>query len=193
MNHELHDQPNKKREFLSTVFFAIIAIGAVLVIRMFIFQPFMVSGESMYPTLKNADYLIVDEASYRFNEPKRGDVIVFRYPENPKRFFVKRIIGLPGETVRFENNAVLIKNEENPDGIKLSEPYISQITIPGEKNEVVVSSDNYFVMGDNRGFSSDSRAWGQLPKENIIGVVGLRLFPLKTINYRPGSLQSFEK
>lgn len=184
---------NKKQELLSTVMFAVIAVGIVLFIRMFIFQPFMVSGESMHPTFNNADYLIVDEVTYRFREPMRGDVVVFRYPENPKRFFIKRVIGLPGETIMFQNNSVYIKNDEQPEPIKLSEPYISQITIPGDKNQITISEGNYFVMGDNRGFSSDSRAWGELPEENIIGIAGLRLFPLKEISYRPGSLKSFEK
>jgi signal peptidase I len=185
-------EKTKMQELLSTITFAVIAVGIVLFIRMFIFQPFMVSGESMYPTFSNADYLIVDEVTYRTRDPKRGDVIVFRYPENPKRFFIKRIIGLPGETIIFENNAVYIQFSDTTDRVKLFEPYIDQITIPGTSRQVTVSADNYFVMGDNRGFSSDSRAWGELPEENIIGIAGLRLFPLKNISYRPGSLDKFE-
>ncbi len=181
------------KELWDTIKFIILAAVIVIPIRMFIFQPFIVSGESMYPTFNNADYLIVDEFSYHFKEPKRGDVVIFKYPNDPKRYFIKRIIGLPGETVVLKDHGVYIKNTENPDGVKLSESYLKQITIPGEQSEITVTADHYFVMGDNRGFSSDSRAWGLLPIENITGTAGLRLFPLKSISYKPGSLQKFEQ
>ncbi len=182
---------NTAKELWDTLKFIILAAAIVIPIRMFVFQPFIVSGESMYPTFHNADYLIIDEFGYYFKEPKRGDVIVFHYPKDPKRYFIKRIIGLPGETVIFKDRGVYIKNSENPDGVKLSEPYLSQITIPGEQQEVTVTPNNYFVMGDNRGFSSDSRSWGLLPKENITGRPGLRLLPLNSISYKPGSLEKF--
>lgn len=180
------------KEILGTVRSIGIALCIVFFIRIFIFQPFLVSGESMYPTFNNGDYLIVDEVTYRFKEPKRGDVVIFKYPENPKRFFIKRIIGLPGETIIFKNNEVYIQTNTTADMVKLSEPYINQITIPINGTEQKIETDHYFVMGDNRGFSLDSRAWGQLPKENIVGVAGLRLFPLSAISYRPGSLEHFE-
>jgi signal peptidase I len=183
---------NTARELWDTLKFIVLAAVIVIPIRMFVFQPFIVNGESMYPTFHNADYLIVDEFSYHINEPKRGDVIVFHYPNDPKRYFIKRVIGLPGETVVFKDDSVMIKNNENPEGVKLSEPYLSQITIPGEKNEIQVTADHYFVMGDNRGFSSDSRAWGLLPRSNMVGKAGLRLLPVKNISYKPGSLQKFE-
>lgn len=183
---------NTARELWDTLKFIVLAAIIVIPIRMLVFQPFIVSGESMYPTFHNADYLIVDEFSYHINEPKRGDVVVFHYPNDPKRYFIKRVIGLPGETVVFKDDSVMIKNNENPEGVKLSEPYLSQITIPGEKNEVQITADHYFVMGDNRGFSSDSRAWGLLPRSNMVGKAGLRLLPVKNISYKPGSLQKFE-
>lgn len=183
---------NTARELWDTLKFILLAAIIVIPIRMFIFQPFIVSGESMYPTFNNADYLIIDEFSYYLHDPKRGDVIVFHYPNDPKRYFIKRVIGLPGDTIIFKDRGVTIKNAENPDGVKLSEPYLSQITIPGEQTEVVVDADHYFVMGDNRGFSSDSRAWGLLPRKNMVGKAGLRLLPLKDISYKPGSLQKFE-
>ncbi len=187
---------NKKetaRELWDTIKFIIIAALIVIPIRMFIFQPFIVSGESMHPTFNNADYLIIDEISYRFKQPERGDVVVFRYPNDPDRFFIKRIIGLPGETITFKDRSVFIKDKENRTETKLDEPYLSQITIPGEKKEVVITEGNYFVMGDNRGFSSDSRAWGLLPKENITGVAKLRLLPFKSISLNPGSVEKFIK
>ncbi len=180
------------KELLGTLRSIGIALAIVFFIRIFIFQPFLVSGESMYPTFNNGDYLIVDEVSYRLKEPQRGDVVIFKYPENPKRFFIKRIIGLPGETIIFKNNEVYIQTNSSADMIKLSEPYINQITIPINTTEQKIDPDNYFVMGDNRGFSLDSRAWGQLPKENIVGIAGLRLFPLSAIEYRPGALSHFE-
>lgn len=182
---------NTAKELWDTIKFIILAAAIVIPIRMFVFQPFIVSGESMYPTFHNADYLIIDEFGYYFKEPKRGEVIVFHYPNEPKRYLIKRIIGLPGETVIFKNNDVYIKNDENPDGVKLSEPYISQNTIPGNDTEIKVTNDHYFVMGDNRGFSSDSRTWGLLPRENITGRPGLRLLPLSDISYKPGSLEKF--
>lgn len=182
---------NAAKELWDTLKFIILAAVIVIPIRMFIFQPFIVNGESMYPTFHNADYLIINEFKYHFTEPKRGDVVVFRYPKDTSRYFIKRIIGLPGETVIFKNHEVYIKNEENPDGVKLSEPYLSQITIPGESKEATVTPDNYFVMGDNRGFSSDSRTWGLVPKEDITGEPYLRLLPLNNVSYKPGALEQF--
>lgn len=184
---------NTAREFWDTIKFVILAIIIVVPIRMFVFQPFIVSGESMFPTFHNADYLIVDELSYHFKKPARGDVIIFHYPLDPKRYFIKRIVGLPGETIMLKDHGVYIKNDANPDGIKLDEPYLSQITIPGEKTEIPVTADHYFVMGDNRGFSSDSRTWGLVPRGNIVGNAGLRLLPLKDMSFKPGSLQKFIK
>lgn len=183
---------NTAKELWDTLKFILLAAIIVIPIRFFLFQPFIVSGESMYPTFNNADYLIVDEISYYLKDPARGDVVIFHYPNDPKRYFIKRVIGLPGETVIFKNNAVYIKNAEYPEGIKLSEPYLSQVTTPGGQTEVEVTEDNYFVMGDNRGFSSDSRAWGLLPRKNMVGKAGLRLLPLKDISYKPGSIQKFE-
>ncbi len=182
---------NAAKELWDTLKFILLAAIIIIPIRMFVFQPFIVNGDSMYPTFHNADYLIINEFRYYFNEPKRGDVVVFRYPKDTSRFFIKRIIGLPGETVIFKNNGVYIKNSENPDGVKLAEPYLSQITIPGEKKEILVTEGNYFVMGDNRGFSSDSRSWGLVPKKDINGQPDLRLFPLNNIDYKPGALEKF--
>ncbi len=179
------------RDLWETIKFIVLAAIIVIPIRLFVFQPFIVSGESMYPTFHNGDYLIVDELSYRFHEPRRGDVIVFRYPNDPKRFFIKRVIGLPGETIVFKDRAVYLKTADQPNETLLDEPYLKQITIPGENKEVTVDPEHYFVMGDNRGASSDSRSWGQLPKENITGAAGLRLLPLADISYRPGAVSKF--
>lgn len=169
--------------------FAIIALIIVVPIRMFIAQPFVVSGESMFPTFHDGEYLIVDELSYLIGNPERGEVIIFRYPGDTKRFFIKRIIGLPNEEISIKNGIVTITNKENPTGFTLSEPYID------EKFNTTVTykteSDEYFVMGDNRNNSSDSRTWAEplttkLTAKLIIGRAYLRLFPLNSISYLPG-------
>lgn len=154
---------------------AVVVTIIVMPIRYFIFQPFFVKGESMEQTFKNNDYLIVDEISYRFRNPKRGEVIVFKYPKDPSQDFIKRVIGLPGETVRIKNEKVEIFK----DGKKLilnESKYLSpgEITL-GDVN-VSLKKNEYFVMGDNRLFSYDSRRFGVVPRKDIIGVVVLRLF-----------------
>lgn len=164
--------------------FAVIALLIVIPIRMFIAQPFVVSGESMYPTFDDGQYLIVDELSYITGSPSRGDVVIFRYPKDTKRFFIKRIIGLPNEEIIIKNGLIKIKNDENPNGFSLDEPYIS------ERFDTTMTfrtgSDEYFVMGDNRNRSSDSRIWGALPSKLIIGKAFLRLLPVDNITYLPG-------
>jgi signal peptidase I len=170
--------------------FAIIALIIVIPIRIFIAQPFVVSGESMYPTFNNSEYLIVDELSYRLNSPNRGDVIIFRYPNDQKRFFIKRIIGLPNEEIIINNGAVTIVNKDSPDGFKLNEPYIDE---PFDTTATYKTGANeYFVLGDNRNRSSDSRVWGILPSKLIIGRAYLRLLPLKSASYLPGYYQEIK-
>lgn len=169
------------REIVTLV---ILALLIVVPIRVFIAQPFVVEGLSMYPTFGDKDYLIVDEISYRLGEPERGDVVIFRYPGNPSIFYVKRIIGLPGETVRIERGNVAITRA---DGTALSfeEPYV----VAEDATYTLTSTlgaDQYFVMGDNRPKSSDSRVWGPLPKEDIIGRAYLRVFPFDRAGFSPG-------
>jgi len=164
--------------------FAVIALIIVVPIRMFIAQPFVVSGESMFPTFNNGEYLIVDEISYIVGNPHRGDVIIFRYPNDTKKFFIKRIIGMPNEEISINNGKITIINTENPDGFVLDEPYIDE-----EFNTTLnykINNDEYFVLGDNRNRSSDSRVWGTLPSKLIIGRAYLRLLPIKNISYLPG-------
>jgi len=189
----LVEKKSKFKEFLEggweLLKFAIIALLIVIPIRMFIAQPFVVSGESMFPTFEDKEYLIVDELSYLLRSPMRGEVVVFRYPGNTKRFFIKRIIGLPNEKVIIKNGEVTIINDENPDGFKLDEPYINE-----KFNTTLtykVSPDEYFVMGDNRNRSSDSREWAdpitsKLNTKLMIGRAYLRLFPFDRISYLPG-------
>lgn len=164
--------------------FAVLALVIVIPIRMFIAQPFIVSGLSMFPTFNDSEYLIVDEISYRFNEPQRGDVVIFRYPKDPSKFFIKRIIGLPGETVLISGNDVTIKNDSHPEGFQLEQPFVTNTANNTLEKEVV--EGEYFVMGDNRSASSDSRYWGTLPRKNIIGRAYLRLLPVAEASILPG-------
>jgi len=158
----------------------IIIIAAIIIIpiRFVVAQPFSVKGDSMEDNFSNYDYLIVDQLSYRFKEVERGDVIVFRFPQHPSEYYIKRVIGLPGETVKISNGEVYICNQKYPDCARLDE---SQYLSPHEKTpgnkEVEVGPDSYFVLGDNRNASSDSRSWGTLPFANIIGKVFVRAWP----------------
>lgn len=178
--------PQEQRDpfFTELLKFIVIAAVIVLPVRLFVAQPFVVSGESMSPTFENGEYLIVDELTYRLEEPQRGDVVIFRYPRNPSEFFIKRIIGLPGETVTVKDGTVSI---ERVDGtmITLDESYVERAD-HGRDATYTVEENAYFVMGDNRSESSDSRVWGLMPKENLIGRALVRLLPLQEAGIFPG-------
>ena len=161
--------------FLDIVKIVIIALIIIIPIRFFVVQPFFVRGASMEPTYSQGDYLLVDEISYRFSEPDRGDVIIFRAPTGESQFFIKRVIGLPGETVRVAGGEVLIINDAFTDGFVLGEEYIGN-SITGNL-ETTLNENEYFMLGDNRGASFDSRAWGPLEHDLIIGKVFLRAWP----------------
>lgn len=161
----------------------IVIIAAVIVIpiRYFLFQPFFVRGQSMDPNFENGDYLIVDEISYRFRNPQRGEVVVFKYPEDPSQRFIKRIIGLPGETVEIKDGRIMIYNENGNQVLNESEYLIPDLHTSGDiKN--TLKHNEYFALGDNRAFSFDSRRFGSLPRENIIGRVILRAWPLDSLS-----------
>ncbi|MCL5733335.1 MAG: signal peptidase I [Patescibacteria group bacterium] len=155
----------------------VVAVGVVVVIRSFLVQPFIVSGDSMDPNFQNGNYLLVDEMTYRFRAPERGEVIVFHYPEDPSIYFIKRIIGLPGEKVVIKNDEVTIYNTSNPQGFVLSESYLPKSVITSGDETFNLSQTQYLVLGDNRQFSYDSREWGLLNKSLIVGLVRLRLWP----------------
>lgn len=166
--------------------FVVLAVVIVLPIRLFLAQPFVVEGESMYPTFDSGDYLIIDELTYRLDDPKRGDVVVFRYPGDPSVFYIKRIVGLPGETVHVERGEVRITTLSG-ETFTLPEPYVvaedATYTL-----STTLGEERYFVMGDNRPKSSDSRVWGALPKENLIGRALVRLLPVSEVGWFPGAL-----
>jgi signal peptidase I len=161
-------------EIIKVVFVASII---VLPVRYFLFQPFIVKGESMMPNFQSGNYLIVDEISYRFSEPERGDVVVLKYPLDTTQRFIKRIIGLPGETIEIKNGKVLILKDGKD--IALNEKqYLSDSLNTSGDIKITLAENQYFVMGDNREFSYDSRVWGILPQKDIIGKVFIRLFPV---------------
>ncbi len=163
-------------------------IGAAIIlaalIQAFVVRPFIVNGTSMDPNIKDRQYLIIDEVTYRARAIERGDVVVFRAPPDPTKYYVKRIIGLPGETVKINGQKITIINTTHPDGFILDEPYITHTS--SDYLEIKVPADRYFVMGDNRSGSYDSREWGTLPKTSIRGRALLRLLPITAIDYLPG-------
>ena len=179
-----------KQTFWELVRFAAIAVIIVIPIRVFIAQPFIVSGSSMVPTFENGEYLIVDEISYTLGAIKRNDVVVFKYPNDPTKYFIKRIIGLPNEIVDIKGSAITITNKEHPDGLKLDQPYVKN-----ESQNVThfeLKDGEYFVMGDNRSASSDSRYWGAVPKKLLIGRALVRLLPVNKIDFLPGNYKQVE-
>lgn len=166
---------------LELVKVVVLAGITIVIIRHFLFKPFYVQGASMEPNFNEKDYLIIDELSYRFREPDRGEVVVFRYPDNPKEFFLKRIIGLPNEAVRVAEGTVTIYNQEYPEGIIVKEDYLpSDLVTVGEKY-IRLGPDQYFVLGDNRPNSYDSRRFGPVEKEALIGRAWLRGWPVSKI------------
>lgn len=164
---------------------AFLIVVVVIPIRLFVVSPFIVDGASMHPTFENLDYLVVDELVYYFKAPARGDVIVFRYPRNPSVFYIKRIIGLPGETVSIDHGLVTITTVDGKK-LALSEPYTVNEDATYTKN-VSLNPEEYFVMGDNRPNSSDSRIWGPLPRHDIVGRVDLRLLQVSRSGFFPGA------
>ncbi len=170
------------RQFFASVLevfeVALVAVGAVFVIRSFLVQPFLVSGSSMVPNFKNGDYLLVDELTYRFRPPERGEVIVFRYPNDPSTYFIKRIVGLPGERIVIKDDKIMVYNQTTTGGFVLTEDYLPKSIYTNGDEEFKLKDDQYLTLGDNRSLSFDSRSWGPLPKNDIVGLVRLRLWPL---------------
>ncbi len=177
----------------------VLALVIILPIRVFLFQPFFVQGASMEPNFEDSQYLIINELGYKqtavdisnfhlftvspFRELERQEVAVFRYPKNRSQFFIKRIIGLPGEKVQIKEGVVTIFNKENADGFLLDESaYLSSKVKTQGEMALALKDDEYFVMGDNRGASSDSRSWGPVKENNIIGKVLLRAWPLDQLS-----------
>lgn len=177
----------------------IFALIIVVPIHTFVFKPFFVQGASMEPNFEDGEYLIVNELGYKktpigllgkewfsvnsFQKVERGMVIVFRYPKNPSQFFIKRVVGLPGEKVEIAGNQIKIYNSDYPQGFVLDEKQYLSGSIKTNGTEVINLKDNeYFVLGDNRTASSDSRVWGAVPADDIIGKVWVRAWPFNRLS-----------
>lgn len=175
--------PDKSSENFWKELFKLILLSLLIVVpfRLYIAQPFIVDGASMDPTFKNGQYLIVDELSFALRAPERGEVLIFKYPKDPSKYFIKRIIGLPNELVSIKDGVVTITNSEHPEGLTLNEPYVKY----GKTDTLsyTLGDGEYFVMGDNRAQSADSRIWGTVPVDNIIGRPIIRVLPP---TYLPG-------
>jgi signal peptidase I len=187
VTEELSSAGSRPASSRSVFLYAVLALGIALFIRLFVAAPYVVQGASMEPTFDDWHYLIIDRLSYDFSEPRRGDVIVFDLPSNTGRALIKRVIGLPGETISIAGNAIVVYNAEHPEGLTLAEPYLSPGNLGGYTNtRTTLREDEYFVLGDNRRVSSDSRVWGVLPREDIVGRVLVRLFPVDRVQLFPG-------
>lgn len=173
----LTPQGGVKLFFVEFFKLALFAVVTIFLVRYFLFKPFYVRGASMEPNFFDKEYLIIDEISYRLRSPNRGEIVVFHYPQNRGEYFLKRIIGLPGERIKTKDGAVIIYSDVHPGGLVLSEDYLPA----GIKNSPDVSfnlgPDQYFVLGDNRNSSFDSRFFGPVNGKELIGRVWLRGWP----------------
>lgn len=161
--------------------FTLITLLIVVPFRLYIAQPFIVSGASMDPTFTDGDYLIVDQITKDFVEPKRDSVVIFKYPKDETKYFIKRVIGVPGDTVEIKNGAVIV------NGATIDEPFVVDINKKKENMaELTLEAGKYFVLGDNRKGSLDSRAWGTVSENQIIGRPVVRLLPVPRFNILPG-------
>lgn len=165
-----------------TVKVVVISLLIIIPVRYFLIQPFFVNGASMEPNFHDHEYLIIDEISYRFRPIERGDIVVFRYPRDPSQFFIKRVIGLPGETMVVRDGGVMVINESYPSGIVLDESvYLEPETVTRGDISVTLSADQYYVLGDNRGASLDSRTFGPIERSSIVGRAWIRGWPIDKV------------
>ncbi len=158
----------------------IVSAVVVLPIRYFLVQPFFVQGQSMEPNFHDSDYLIIDELSYRLREPQRGEVVVFKFPQDTSQYYIKRIIGLPGEILEIEENKITVFNQNFAGGLVLREEYLdgNDRQVDLGKTRIILKENEFYVLGDNRRASYDSRRWGVLPRGDIIGRVWIRAWPV---------------
>jgi len=164
-------------EFIKT---ALIVFLLAIFFRFYIFQPFIVVGQSMEPNFHDKEYLVVDKVTTRFREPKRGEIVIFHPPQNPSESYIKRVIGLPGETVEVKEGKVYVNDKVIQESYILHDPSIS---MKNNYPKVTLGSDEYYVFGDNREHSSDSREIGPIPKANLQGRVAIVLFPFNNIHF----------
>jgi len=188
----------KHESYLSLGLYTLIALLLALLIRFFVAAPYVVDGTSMLPTFQNWNYLIIQKMTaclpgfsscMYLGEPQRGDVVVLDLPEQTSRALIKRVIGLPGDTIVISGSkpTITIIDASDPKGFVLNEPYIDPSNYGGPTDmRVTLGENQYFVLGDNRGVSADSRTWGILPRQDIVGRVILRLYPVNELGILPG-------
>lgn len=166
--------------FVEVVRVVLISVAIIVPVRYFLIQPFYVKGASMEPTFHDDEYLVIDELSYRFRAPQRGEVVVLKNPRGGRDFYIKRIIGLPGERISIQSGQVRITNAAYPTGFVLDETaYLaSSIRTHGDIEEELGPND-YYLLGDNRAASLDSRSFGSIAKQEIVGRTWVRVWPLK--------------
>lgn len=177
------------RFFLDIIETVVVALAIFVIIYLFLVQPHQVNGNSMWPNFLDGEYLLTDKFSYRLGEPQRGDVIIFeappgaRCPQELHCDFVKRIIGLPGETLTLTQGVISINEKPLPESYLPKDFKTTSISSSGSPLRLTLGGDEYFVLGDNREHSSDSRAWGSVPRENIVGRAWLRYWPPQRIGF----------
>lgn len=172
---ESNQMTKKKSPLMELLESLAIAVLLAVVIRMFILQPFFIPSGSMEPTLQIGDRIIVSKISYHFYEPERGDIVVFKYPLDPKRDFVKRLVGKSGETVAIRNSKLYINGQQVPEN------YLPAGLKFNDFGPVKVPDGHYLMLGDNRNNSDDSRVWGPLPGDLVVGKAVLVYWPLNRI------------
>ncbi len=166
-----------KEYFFEIVKIVVISLVIIIPIRFYVIQPFIVEGDSMTPNFHDGEYLIVDEISYRFKAPERGQVVIFHPPQSPATYYIKRIIGLPGETVELKDGKIYIYNQDFPQGKSLDEAVYLTNSAVNELTKITLQDDQYYLIGDNRNNSLDSRRLGPINLKNIKGKAWLRAFP----------------
>jgi len=161
----------------------IISLAIIIPVRYFLIQPFYVKGASMEPSFYDHEYLIIDEITYRFREPKRGEIVVFKYPNDPSQYFIKRVIGLPGEKIEIKEGGLYVYTQDTNRRVKLDEGYLEPgaETLTGQEEIKPLGADEYYVLGDNRNYSKDSRSFGPVRRSFIVGRVWLRGWPFSRV------------
>jgi len=179
----LTPQSNTKLFVIEVIKLGAFAIVTIFLVRYFLFKPFYVKGASMEPNFFDKEYLIIDELSFRLREPQRGEIIVFHYPGNRSEYFLKRIIALPGERIKIKDGEIVIYNEQNPEGFVLKEDYLPLGLANKPDVNYNLDASHYFVMGDNRNSSFDSRYFGPIDKKEMVGRVILRGWPFNRAKF----------
>lgn len=176
-------RPSKGKELVAGIaelaLLVLIAFSLAWLIKSFVMQPFYIPSASMEPTLVPHDHVLVNKFIYRFQDPRRGDIMVFEYPLDPNKDYIKRLVGVPGDRIKVVGGVVYRNGE------KLKEPYLANpgdsSDFPAGGGQIVVPKNKYFMMGDNRGNSADSRMWGFLPKKNVVGKAFVIYFPFTRV------------